>query len=69
LNFFPFVIVTDSPSEVTTQSSPIVPLLSPTCVNEHQHKIIEHAQELQNTTVQLGNRRAIEQLKNKIKVK
>jgi hypothetical protein len=46
---------------VTTQSLPKIPFLS-SCVNEQ-------AQELLNTTVQLGNRQEIEQLKNKIKVK
>ncbi len=62
LSFFSsFVIVTDSPSVVTTQSSATIPLLS-SCVNEQ-------AQELLNTIVQLGNRQEIEQLRNKIKVK
>lgn len=45
---------------MTTQLSATVPFLS-SCVNEQ-------AQELLNTTVQLGNRQEIEQLKNKIKV-
>jgi hypothetical protein len=38
-------------------------------VTEHQQNIIEQAQELLNTIVQLGNRREIEQLRIKIKVK
>jgi hypothetical protein len=56
------LLVIDCPTVVNTQST-----LS--SVTEHQQNIIEQAQELLNTIVQLGNRREIEQLRIKIKVK
>ncbi|CAF1304689.1 unnamed protein product [Adineta steineri] len=54
-------MTTNSQNIVTTQ-------LSSTCVDEHQHNIVEQAQKLLSTNIQLGNRREIEQLKNKITV-
>jgi hypothetical protein len=66
--FFSFVIVTDSPNIVTTLLSSSIPPLSSLCVNENQHNVVEQAQELLNTIVQLANRQEIEQLKNRITV-
>ncbi|CAF3652038.1 unnamed protein product [Rotaria sp. Silwood1] len=61
-------IITGSPNIVTTELPSTVPLLSSSssCIIENQHSIIEQAQNLLNTIVQLGNRQEIEQHKDQI---
>ncbi|CAF4914048.1 unnamed protein product, partial [Rotaria sp. Silwood1] len=61
-------MITGSPNIVTTELPSTVPLLSSSssCIIENQHSIIEQAQNLLNTIVQLGNRQEIEQHKDQI---
>ena len=64
------MLVTDSPTTVTTQQLPSSSSLSLSSLKEKEQylKLIEEAERLLNTVVQLGNHREIEQLQDKIKV-
>ncbi|CAF1072993.1 unnamed protein product [Rotaria sordida] len=61
-------MITDSSNIVTTQLPSAIPLLSSSssCAIENQHNLLEQAQNLLNTIVQLGNRQEIEQHKHNI---